>query len=120
MGEAILDGPAADLGAVELEGIQAEGFGGGEAVRARRRASQTLFEEVGDVLGPDHGVVATGGSWSPEIGFLSSAGSEVIGGECIEATAGKAEFFSCFDGRQRSLTESFQDMSNEGWRVAIG
>jgi len=28
--------PAADLCAVELEGVQSEGFGSGEAVRARR------------------------------------------------------------------------------------
>ena len=35
MGEFVFDGPAADLGAVEFEGVQAEGFGSGEAVRTR-------------------------------------------------------------------------------------
>ena len=35
--------PAADLGAVQLEGVQSEGFGGGEAVRARWGASQAFF-----------------------------------------------------------------------------
>lgn len=53
----ILDGPAADLGAVELEGVQAQGFGGGEAVRARRGTSQAFFEETGDRLGPSGGVI---------------------------------------------------------------
>jgi hypothetical protein len=47
------------LGAVELEGVQAEGFGSGEAVRARWRARQTFMEEVDDGLGPIRGVVAT-------------------------------------------------------------
>ena len=36
MGEFVFDGPAADLGAVEFERVQAEGFGSSEAVRTRR------------------------------------------------------------------------------------
>ena len=35
MGEFIFDGPAADLGAVEFEGVKTEGFGSGEAIRTR-------------------------------------------------------------------------------------
>jgi len=38
----ILDRPAADLGPVELAGMQAQGFRSGEAVGARRRASQAM------------------------------------------------------------------------------
>jgi len=54
----IFNRPAADLGAVEFEGVQSQGFGGGEAVRARRGASQAFFEQVGDRLGPSGGVVS--------------------------------------------------------------
>ena len=73
MRQTVFDGPAADLGAVELEGVQAEGFGGGEAVRARRGAVQAFFEEVDDRLGPSGGVVATGGAGGPEpILFLAA------------------------------------------------
>ena len=43
MGEPVFERPAADLGAVEFEGVQAQGFGSGEAVRARRRAGQTFL-----------------------------------------------------------------------------
>jgi hypothetical protein len=77
----IYDRPAADLGAVELEGVQSQGFGGGKAVRARRGASQPLFEEVGDRLGPSGGVIATRGSRDPQTLLLARAGAEVIGGE---------------------------------------
>jgi len=54
----ILDGPVTDLGAVELEGVQAQGFGGHEALGARRGAGEALFKEVGDRFGPDGGVVS--------------------------------------------------------------
>jgi len=96
----IFNGPAADLGAVQPEGVQSEGFGGGEAVRARRGASQTLFEEVGDRLGPSGGVVTARGSRNPEPLCLSRAGAEVIGKERIEATGGEAELLGGFGGPQ--------------------
>jgi len=57
--------PAADLGAVQLEGVKSKGFGGGEAVRARWRAIQAFFEKVGDRLGPSGGVVTSRGSRDP-------------------------------------------------------
>ena len=120
MGQAILHGPAADLGAVKFEGVQAQGFGGGEAVGARRGARQTLLEEVGDGLWPGGGVVATGGSREPRSGFLARTGPEVIGGERIQATAGHTELFSRFGGRQGALAESRQHMPDEGRRVAVG
>ena len=65
MCQTILNGPAADLGAVELEGVQSQGFRGREAVRARRGASQTFLEEVSDRLRPGCGVVATRSSGDP-------------------------------------------------------
>ena len=88
MRKTILNRPAADLGAIELEGVQSQCFRGNEAVRARRRASQTFFEEAGDGLGPSGGVVATRGSGDPQTIFFSRTGAEVRGGECIKAAAG--------------------------------
>ena len=66
MGEIIFQRPAADLGAVEFEGMKAEGFGSGEAVRARWGASQTFFKEVQDGLRPRGGVIATGSPGRPK------------------------------------------------------
>lgn len=65
-------------------------------------------------------MVATGSSWDPRIGLLARAGAEVIGGERIEATAGHAELFGRFGGRQGALAESRQYMPDENRRVAIG
>ena len=61
----ILNRPAADLGAVQLEGEPPKDFRGGEAVRARRGAIQAFGEQVGDRLGPSGGVVAPRGSRDP-------------------------------------------------------
>ena len=83
----IVNGPAADLGAVELEGVEPQGFGSGEAVRARREASQAFPEEAGDRFGPSSGVVTAGSSWNPRPLCRSDAGAEVIGDKSVEAAA---------------------------------
>ena len=120
MGITILYRPATDLGAVEFEGEQAQGFRGGEAVRARWGASQALFEEVGDRIGPSGGVVTPGGSRDPQTLLLSRAGAEVIGGEGIETAGGEAELFGGFGGRHGVLPEGSQHMPNERRSVPMG
>ena len=116
----ILYRPAADLSAVELEVVQAQGFRGGEAVRARRHAHQTLSKEVGDRLGPSGGVVATRDPGDPHAGLLSPAGAQVIGEEGIETAAGKAQFFGGAGTRQGTLPKGGQDMADESGCVSIG
>ena len=120
MGITLFNRPAADLCAVELEGVQSEGFGGGEAVRARWGAIQAFFEEVGDRFGPSGGVVTPRGSRDPQPFLLSCAGAEVIGGERIEAAGGQAELVGGFGGRQGVLPEGSQHMADKGRCVAIG
>jgi hypothetical protein len=116
----LLDGPVADLGAVELEGVQAQCFRGGEAIRARRDASQALFQEVEDRLGPSGGVVAAGDSGDPHVRFLLSTGAKVIGEETIDAAASHAELFGGSAGRQRALPQRSQHMADKGRCVAMG
>ena len=115
----IFQGPAADLGAVELEGEQSQSFGGGETVWARRSASQALFEEVGDRIRPSGGVVATRGSRKPQTRLLAGVGAEVIGGECIEAAVGQAQLLGGLGGRQGLLAEGSQHMPDESRGVAM-
>jgi len=62
MSELVVECPAADLGAVKFEGVQAHGFGSGEAVRTRGRAGQPFFEEGDDGLRPHGGMITTGSS----------------------------------------------------------
>ena len=95
MGEFVCDGPAADLGAVELEGVQPEGFGSGEAIWTRGRASQALFEEVDDGLGPRGGMVPARSAGRPVGALLSGARRVVNGGQSVEATGRPGERPSC-------------------------
>ena len=109
----ILDGPAADLGAVNFEGMQAQGFGGGEAVGARRGASPPFSEEGGDRFRPSGGVVTPRDSWAPQPRLLARAGAQVSGGEGIEAAAGQPELFGGLGGRQGALAEGSQHMPDK-------
>ncbi|MSU62249.1 MAG: hypothetical protein EXS31_07615 [Pedosphaera sp.] len=88
MRQPILHRPEADPGAVESEGVESQGFRGGEAVGASRGAGQTFSEEVGDCLGPSDGVIAAGDSRDPQVLLLLRAGAKVIGGERMEVAAG--------------------------------
>ena len=96
----ILNRPAADLSAVQLEGEQSADFRGGKAVGGRRGASQAFIEEVGDRLGP-RVVWSRQRSRDPELLFLARAGAEVTGGECVGAAGGEAS-----SGQLRRSSES--------------
>jgi hypothetical protein len=65
MGELVGKGPTADLGAVEFEVMQAQGFGSGEAVGTGRRAGQPLLEQVQNGLGSGGSMVAPGSAGRP-------------------------------------------------------
>ena len=119
MGEIVFQCPAADLGAVELEGVQAEGFGSGEAVGAWGRAGQPFFEEFEDGLRPGCRMVAVGSAGGPERCLLAGAGGVVSGGQRVEAAAGEAELLGGLRGVQGVEAEAFKDMTNERGRVTM-
>ena len=120
MGQLVGNGPAADLGAVEFEGVEAEGFGSGEAVRTRRRARQPFFEEFQDGRRPRAGMVATRSAGRPEGLRLLRARGVIDGGQGVEATAGESQMASGGGGRQGVLPESFEHMADERGGVAMG
>ena len=91
MGGIIFDGPTADLGAVEFEGVKAQRFGGGEAAGTRRFAVETFFEEVENGLRPGFGVSAAGSAGSPEMGLIFGASQETGGGKSVAPAAGESE-----------------------------
>lgn len=98
MGQTVFKGPVADLGAVELEGEEPQGFRGGKAVWARWGTSQTLFKKVSDRLRPGGGVITAGSSRDPRTLFVACAGAEVIGGQSVKATARDVEFVGGIGG----------------------
>jgi hypothetical protein len=115
----ILDRPVADLGAVELERMQARGFRGREAVGAGRGAGQAFLEEVDDWIGPGGGMVAARGSRNPQTFFLVDASTEESGGKSIEATAGNAQLRGGCGGRRGVLPEGRQHMADERGSMTI-
>ena len=78
VGQFIFDGPTADLGAVEFEVMQAQGFGGGEVVGTRRGAGQAFLEERQHERWPGLGVIAARSAGRPVCRQFFGA-SDVIG-----------------------------------------
>ena len=119
MGQSIFEGPAADLGAVELEGVQAQSFGSGEAVRTGRLAGQAFSQQVQDGLRPRGGMVAAGSAGRPKGRQFFGAREPISGGQRIEAAGREAELAGGFGGRQRALPECFEHMTDEGGCVTM-
>ena len=119
VGQMVLEGPAADLGAVELEVVEAEGFGGDKAVGAGRRAVQAFVEEVQNGLGPGRGVVAAGAAGEPERPLFFGAGAEVSGGERVEAAGRDAELVGGLGGRQMVLPKRVEHIADKGGCVTM-
>ena len=119
MGQMVGERPAADLGAVQFEVMQAQGFGSGEAVRTRRRAGQTFFEQVKDGLRPRGGMVAPGSAGRPEGWLFLGARGIASGGENVEAAGRKAALRGGLDGTQRVLAERVEHMADKGGCVTM-
>ncbi len=119
VGQFIVDGPPADLGTVEFEVVEAEGFGGGEAVGTRRGAGEPFAEQCQHRWWPGLGVIAAGSARRPERFYFLGAGGVVSGGEGIAPTAGQAELFGGLCGCPCALPKSFEHMADESGRVAL-
>ena len=119
LGELVGECPAADLGAVEFEGVQAQGFGSRKAVRTRGRAGQSLLKQFDNGLRPVGGMVATGSPGRPKGQPFAGAGGVVSGGECVEPAAGDAELGGGLRRAQRASPEMFEPMADEGGCVPV-
>ena len=88
MGELVFERPAADLGAVEFEGVQAERLGSRKAVRTGRRAGRAFLEQVQDGLWPS-------------------------GGQRVKAAGREAELLGGLAGTGRVLPEGVEDVADK-------
>ena len=113
MGETVFERPAADLGAVEFEGVQAERLGSREAVRTRRRTVQAFLEQVQDGLGPSGGMIATGSAGRPEPSVVCGARGVVSGGQRVKAAGREAELLGGLAGTERVLPEGVEDVADK-------
>ena len=62
LGELVREGPTADLGAGEFEGVRAKGLGSGKAVRTWGRIDPPFYEPVRNGLRLRGGLIAPGSS----------------------------------------------------------
>ena len=120
VGQLVGQRPAADLGAIQLEGVQAQRLGGNEAVGARRRAGQPFGQEGQHGLGPRSSVVAAGAARLPGRAELAGAGAAISDGQGIEPAAGEAEFLGCRRRRERSLAKVGEHIADECRRMTVG
>lgn len=119
VGELVCDGPVADLGAIEFEGMEAQGFGSGEAVGARGLAGQAFFQQVQNRLRPGLGVIAAGAAGYPEMPLFFGTGQKIGGEQNIEAAGRKAEFFGGQSCADPVFAEGVEHMADEGRRMAV-
>ena len=112
-GELIFDGPATDLGAVEIEVTETEDFTGGEAVVGGRGGAETFAQECDDVVGPDGSVIAAGSAGRPEVLLVMGAGGEVIRVELVEAAAGEVEFAAGLAGGDLTGAELGEEVTDQ-------
>ena len=88
------DGPAADAGAIGLEGEAAEQFAGDGAVgRARRGRKKTCGQSDG-VRRPVRLMIAAGNAWLPSPGAALGASAQVVGAQLVDAGQTQSEFRS--------------------------
>ena len=90
--EVVGDGPAADAGAIGLEGEAAEQFAGDGAVGARRGGTQKTCGQNDGVRRPVWLMIAAGNARLPSPGAALGAGAQVVGAELVNAGQAQAEF----------------------------
>ena len=90
--EVVGDGPAADAGAIGLEGEAAEQFAGDGAVGGARGGGKKTCGESGGVSRPVRLMIAAGNSRLPNPGTALGTGAEVIGAELVDAGQAEAQF----------------------------
>lgn len=112
--EVVCDGPAADGGAVGLEGEAAEQFAGASAVGGWRFGGEKFFEQGAGFVGPAGMVIAAGESGRPGAGLSSSAGAEVIRVEFVESGTRQPEFAGGGACGEFAAAMSGEDVTDEG------
>jgi hypothetical protein len=115
----ILQGPTANLGPVELERVEAQGFGSDKAIGAGRGAAQALFEQAQNGRRPRRSMIPAGTARDPDVGHFVRAGFEVFGAQGIESAAGNLELVCRFGGAEPPLAKTLQNVTNEGGRMPM-
>ena len=108
-----MDGPVADLGAIDFEITEAQEFAGDEAVIGGGSGGEAFAEQRENGGGPVGGVIAAGGAGGPEGFLLVGAGAEIAGVKFIEAAARQPEFVRGAAGVELLGAEGGQHMTDQ-------
>ena len=112
--EFVLDGPAADAGAVGFKLEAAEQFTGGRAVSGRRFGRKQPGEQGGHVGWPIGMMIAAGNAGGPDLGPTLGAGAQILAVEFVEASPGQTQFAGGGDGGEFVGAVAGQQMADEG------
>jgi len=113
-GEVVLDGPAADAGAVDLELETAMEFTGAGAVGGGRSGGEEFCEQFGCFWWPVGVMVAAGSMGCPEVGPTLGAGAQVVGAELVEAAGMNVQFAGHNLGRE-TVRPGFSEEVADEW-----
>jgi hypothetical protein len=113
--ELVLDGPAADAGAVGFEVEAAMEFAGDGAVGGGWFRSEEFGGQCGGVSRPGGMMISAGDAGRPGVGLALGAGPEVIGVKFVEAGMRQSQFGGGADGAEVSSAEAVEDVTDE-WR----
>ena len=111
--QAMLDGPAANLSAMDFEETLAEHFTGGKAVGSWGFADEPFVQERVDLGGPVGRMITAGNTGHPGGLLLVSARAQVVGVELVKAAAGEAEFFGGGLGLEEAGAEASQHVTDQ-------
>jgi hypothetical protein len=113
MRELIFDGPTPDLGAIQFEVAEAQGFAGHETVVGGRSGGAAFAQQREEVGGPVGGVIAAGDAGRPVLLLVVGTRAEIIGLEFVEATTTEVEFAGGGAGREEPFAELGEDETDQ-------
>lgn len=94
----VLNRPTANLGTVEPERVQPQGFGGHKAIRTGRRTAEALFKEAQNRGRPGRSMISTGAARHPYVGGAVGASFEVFSAQRVEPAARNFKLVSRLGG----------------------
>jgi hypothetical protein len=113
MGQSILNGPAPDLGTIDLKLVFTEHLAGSKAVGGRRLTAQTGPQQRFDLRRPVRGVITAGATRDP-LRLALGACRQVVTVEFVKATTRYFQFLSRGLGVDAAGTKLRKNMANKG------
>jgi hypothetical protein len=113
-GEVVLEGPAADAGAVGSQAEAALEFAGTSAVGGGGLGGEQFGEQGRDGGGPRGQMIAARNAGRPSFGLSPGARPQVVGVNLVKAGERQSQFPGGFGSGEFPLSMAGQEVANEG------